>query len=136
MKVVVLHGCSWAGGDFSARVTGLRQDVSVVAGAEDGGVTPAVVQNTWMVGLPHARLELVERPAVVLNVDNTIHPHASETIHERSAAVDKSIRCVDGDHFGMPLTAKPDSDGRPEIGRIRRMAARTLPRRLNIGEPA
>ena len=65
-------------------------------------------------------LPAVPQPTIViaLSGDNAIHPHASDTIYERSAATDKSIRRVDGDHFGLPLAARPDAGGRAEIGRI------------------
>ena len=50
---------SWAVEDFSDRVATLPQEVLVVGGAEDGGITPDLLRSSWIAGLPYARLEVI-----------------------------------------------------------------------------
>ena len=68
---------SWAVEDFADQAAALRQEVLVVAGAEDGGVTPDIARATWLAGLSNARLEImaacghypmVERPSELVRL--------------------------------------------------------------------
>lgn len=62
----------------------------------------------------------IEVPTLVMNYtgDHGIYPSDSEAIYRKSAASDKQLQQVDGDHFGNPLPSRPDRGGRPEAGRV------------------
>jgi hypothetical protein len=44
--------------------------------------------------------------------DPSIYPADAEAALRSSAAADKHLVQVDADHFGLPLAAAPDRDGR------------------------
>lgn len=86
--------------------------------------TPRAWLSTWS-GLSSRASVLdniirIKVPTLVLNYtgDHGIHPSDSEAIYRRSAAADKQLEQVDGDHFGNPLPSRPDRGGRPEAARL------------------
>lgn len=53
-------------------------------------------------------------PTLVVNYtgDHAIYPEDSEAVYQQSPAKDKQIAHVDADHFGYPLSTKPNHGGR------------------------
>ncbi len=80
--------------------------------------------STWSVHASRAStlacLPRINVPTLVIAFtgDNMIFPGELEQIYEHSPASDKTMRYVEGDHFGRPLEGRADHGGRVEVGRI------------------
>jgi len=59
-------------------------------------------------------------PTLVVNFtgDGGIYPFSAQMTFDQSPAKEKTLSRVDGDHFGFPLSSKPNSGGRPEAGKV------------------
>lgn len=86
-------------------------------------MTPRGWLSTWS-GLSSraSMLDNVARitvPTLVVNYtgDHSIYPEDSEAVLQHSAASDKQLINVDADHFGFPLSSKPNQGGRPAAGK-------------------
>jgi len=85
--------------------------------------TPRAWLSTWS-GLSSRAAVLdniarIKAPTIAINYtgDHGIYPSNTEAIYRHSAAADKQIEQVDGDHFGNPLPSRPEG-GRPEAARV------------------
>jgi hypothetical protein len=65
--------------------------------------------------LPHIRV-----PTIVINytADRGVYPQDSEELLQLSAASDKALHQVDGDHFGLPVEGLADRTPRDTVGRL------------------
>ena len=65
-------------------------------------------------------LPKVNVPTLVLSFtgDAGIYPFSAQSIFDKSPAKDKALARVDGDHFGFPLSSKPNGGGRDEAGKV------------------
>ncbi|HUY20209.1 MAG TPA: hypothetical protein VMV15_13365 [Candidatus Binataceae bacterium] len=86
--------------------------------------TPRAWLSTWS-GLSSRAAVLdnitrIKAPTLVINYtgDHAIYPSNSAAIYRQSAAADKQLEQVDGDHFGNPLPSRPDRGGRPEAAKV------------------
>jgi pimeloyl-ACP methyl ester carboxylesterase len=86
--------------------------------------TPRAWLSTWS-GLSSRASVLdnitrIKAPTLVLNYtgDHSIYTTDSAAICRESAASDKQLEQVDGDHFGNPLASSPNRGGRPEAARV------------------
>jgi hypothetical protein len=86
-------------------------------------MTPRGWLSTWS-GLSSRAAVLdniptIKIPTLVVNYtgDHSIYPDDSAAILERSGAADKQMVNIDGDHFGLPLAAKPNQGGREGAAR-------------------
>jgi hypothetical protein len=104
---------------------GSRPDLAnYKAGVFGNYQTPQAWLSTWS-GLSSRAAVLAVIPKVTIPTlivsytgDNAIFPFEAEAILEQSPARDKTLRTVDGDHFGMPLPSAPNQGGREEAVRL------------------
>jgi hypothetical protein len=65
--------------------------------------------------LPHIRVATV---VINYTADRGVYPQDSEELRQLSAATDKSLHNVDGDHFGLPVEGLGDATPRETVGKI------------------
>lgn len=100
-------------------IIGPRPDLTNYAsGGFAGVVTPRAWLSTWSGHRSRAavinNIPLIKEPTLIINYtgDGGIFPDQVEDIFTAAGAMDKEIRHVDGDHYGLPIKAAPNIDAR------------------------
>ena len=89
--------------------------------------THVISPRAWLSaysGLSKSSLRLalpdISAPTLIVNytADSGVYPAHGEEMHALSGAADKTLRMVDGDHFGMPVEGLGEADPRGRVAAI------------------